>query len=305
MEPGMEITRAGELIEIPEPTEEELAVEEIEAGLDLSQNIIYVEKPVYIPAGEREPAKERGIKSVEESNAEGVMSPAEYSHAARLYEYNPDQVYEVYTQPLRATDIYLESGETVLDVPFVSDSERWIIGAGVNLAGGAGIQHVYVKPKEAGLEATLIINTDRRVYHLLLRSYRTVYMPMVKWSYPLNEGIPRRYIGKLARETEDVEIGTAIEYVDPRNLSFDYRLQFNIFRRPAWIPRRVYDDGKKTYLYFDEQVLQRELPGIFENRNDVINYRVDGELIIIDKLIEKVTIRYRNENIRITKKRSK
>jgi type IV secretion system protein VirB9 len=71
------------------------------------------------------------------------------------------------------------------------------------------------------------------------------------------------------------------------------------------MPRRVYDDGKKTYLYFDPQVLQRELPGIFENRNDVVNYRVKENLIIIDKLIERITVQYRKERITVTKKKEK
>ena len=60
------------------------------------------------------------------------MKPSDYSHAARIYDYDPDQVYEVYCQVLRTTDLYLEPGEVVIDSPFVSDSERWIIGAGVN-----------------------------------------------------------------------------------------------------------------------------------------------------------------------------
>lgn len=305
MEPATELKRTEEPIEVPEPTEEEQAVEEIKANIDLAQNIIYVEKPVYIPAPDTVKPRESGVRSVAESNAEGIVKPEEYSHAARLYEYNPDQVYEVYTQVLRTTDVYLEPGELIIDTPFVSDSERWIIGAGVNQTNGYLIQHVYIKPEEANLEASLIINTDRRVYHLTLRSYASVYMPMVRWSYPINAGIPSRYVGPLARETEGVTLGPEMEFVDPRYLSFDYKIQFNIFKRPSWIPRRVYDDGKKTYLYFDPQVLQRELPGIFENRNEVINYRVHENLVIIDKLIEKITVQYRKERITVMKKKEK
>jgi type IV secretion system protein VirB9 len=304
MDPGMEIKRTGEPIEeIEEPTEEEAAVEALKASLDLDQNIIYVEKPLYIPAPQEKEAKQAGIESVRKSNAEGIIKPEDYSHAARLYEYSADQVYEVYTQILRTTDIYLEPGELVLDIPFVSDSERWIVGAGVHQTNGYTIQHVYIKPKESNLEASLIINTDRRVYHLILRSYNTVYMPMVKWSYPINAGFPSTYVGRLAQAADGIGVEPEIEYVDPRYLSFDYKLQFNVFKKPNWIPKRVYDDGKKTYLYFEPQVLQQELPGIFENRRDVINYRVSENLIIIDKLIEKITVKYRSERITIKKKK--
>jgi type IV secretion system protein VirB9 len=307
MEPATETKRTGDAIEIPERTEEELAVEELTANIDLERTVIYVETPVYIPERDGVAVRERGMESVRRSNAEGITKPEEYSRAARIYDYDGDRVYEVYTQILRTTDIYLEPGEMVLDPPFVSDSERWIIGAGVNVAEGRTIQHVYIKPKEADLEATLIINTDRRVYHLTLRSYRSVYMPMVKWRYPVNGGIPRKYAGPLARETDGVaaEAEGAIGYVDPRYLSFDYRLRYALLRRPSWMPELIYDDGKKTYLVFNKQVLQRELPGIFENRNDVINYRVAENLVIIDKLIEEITVRYRKERIRITKKRGK
>jgi type IV secretion system protein VirB9 len=303
MEPAMELRRTGEAIEIPEASEEEQAIEELQASLDQEQQIIYVEKPIYIPAPQPGKRQESGIESVRESNAEGIIKPEEYSHAARLYEYNPDQVYEVYTQTLRTTDIYLEPGELPQAAPFVSDSERWIIGAGIHQTNGFAVQHVYIKPKEANLEASLIINTDRRVYHVTLRSYNSVYMPMVKWSYPLNAGFPSQYVGRLAAETEAFELEAELAYVDPRFLSFNYRLSFNVFRRPAWIPKRVYDDGKKTYLQFDEQTLQRELPGIFENRRDVVNYRVNKNLIIIDKLVERITLQRQNERITIQKKK--
>jgi type IV secretory pathway VirB9-like protein len=108
-----------------------------------------------------------------------------------------------------------------------------------------------------------------------------------------------------AKETQPVESDKAnrIEYVDPRFLSFDYTVNYSGLRKFSWIPRLVYDDGKKTYIVFPEQVLQQELPGVFENSSDIINYRVHGELVVIDKLIEKITVKYKNESITITKKR--
>jgi type IV secretion system protein VirB9 len=227
--------------------------------------------------------------------------------AAHVYDYHPDQVFEVYTQLLRATDIYLEPGELVLEVPFISDSERWILGAGINQQNAQVIQHIYIKPKEAGLEATMIINTDRRVYHILLRSYQAAYMPMVRWNYK-GPFVPFTFAQK---ETARGGTGTAadtsgkIEYVDPRFLSFDYTVKHKGLRKPSWTPRLVYDDGKKTYIVFNEQALQRELPALFENSRDIINYRVHGELVVIDKLIETVTVKYQNKSITVAKKRGK
>jgi len=301
LEPRSEVIK-GELPEEEPVSAEEVAIEELKASIEVQNQIVYVEKPIYIPSPEAKTSalqKETGLESVRKSTESGTVQPADYSHAARIYDYDSSQVYEVYCQLLRTTDIYLEPGELVLDTPFVSDTDRWIIGAGINQENGSVVQHIYVQPKQAGLDATLIINTSARVYHIVLKSYNTVYMPMVKWRYK-NQGFPKKYAQDI---TKDIMVSTEMDTIDPRYLSFDYKLVFNIFRKPNWIPARVYDDGKKTYIVFDEQTLQMELPGIFENKADIVNYRVKGNLVIIDKLIEKITVKYKKEKITIQKKK--
>jgi type IV secretion system protein VirB9 len=48
-----------------------------------------------------------------------------------------------------------------------------------------------------------------------------------------------------------------------------------------------------------------ESPVIFNKRNERVNYRVKKNLVIIDELIEKITIRRGKEKIAITKKKYK
>jgi type IV secretion system protein VirB9 len=271
--------------------------------------VIVIEKPLYVPEGSP-PAQAgpSGRPAVQRSNAEGIVEPKDYSKAAMVYDFDPDWVYEVYTQPLRVSDIRLEPGERAWEIPFVSDSERWIVGAGVSLESGLEIQHFYVKPKEANLEATLIINTDRRVYHIVLKSFRDVYMPMIRWRY-FYTGLPNSYIGRgqtgrappLPASSPSAQEG-AEDGLDPRFLSFNYRITYSRFRKPAWLPRLVYDDGRKTYISFPENVLQRQLPTVFEERNNAVNYRVLDAVIVIDKLITKITVKLENREIVIEKK---
>jgi type IV secretion system protein VirB9 len=256
---------------------------------------VYVPQPDAAPS--KPPAKGRG--AVEESNRQGIVSPEEYSRSAFVYDYHPDLVYEVYTQPLRVTDIRLEPGEKAVEMPFFSDSERWMPGAGVSYENGEAVQHIYVKPVEHSLSATLIINTDRRVYHLVLRSYQSVFMPMVRWRYP-STGLPNNFI--KAGEGAGEHTPEAAQ-VDPRFLSFNYRVTYSRFRKPLWFPDLVYDDGKKTYISFPLDVLQTELPAIFEDRANVVNYRVVENLVIIDKLITKITVKLEKRELTIEKKR--
>jgi type IV secretion system protein VirB9 len=274
--------------------------------------IIQLEKPVFIPEKEAAAAAKTasGWAAVAASNADGIKKPADYSHAAMVYDYDRDWVYEVYCMPLRTVDVRLEPGEAALEAPFVADSERWMLGAGVSQEGGAQVQHIYVKPTRADISASLIINTDRRVYHLILRSYAEIHMPLVYWRYP-GTGLPFSFFapdtpimqgaarnGFTAVNEGDEDAPSA----DPRFLSFNYKITYGWFKKPRWLPRHVYDDGKKTYIEFDTQIARGAMPGIFENRSGVLNYRVYGNLIVIDKLIEEITVTLEEKEIRIRKK---
>lgn len=272
---------------------------EIASQITIEPEIVIFERPVFIPQAEAPPrTPAAGQPAVRASNSAGILLPQDYSHAAVIYEYHADIVYEVYTQPLRVTDICLEPGEIAVDTPFVSDSERWILGAGISYENNLSIQHIYIKPASSGLSATLIINTNRRVYRIILRSYTDVHMPLVRWRY--SAFMPQNFLSSPMSDNGEKNNSASL---DPTLLSFNYVIKHSFFNKPYWIPELVFDDGAKTYIRFPAQVLQRELPAVFENKKYVLNYRVIGNLIIIDKLIEEITIKKERTEISITKKR--
>ena len=137
-------------------------------------------------------------------------------------------------------------------------------------------------------------------------------MPIVRWRYP-SPILPQNFIQTVQRGGlaggafygRIAQAGGEAYFVDPQFLSFDYRIIRPFFRRPAWTPTLVYDDGRRTYIVFPEGVLMRELPVVFENRADVVNFRVNRNIIIIDKLIEHLTVRLGNQVITIEKRRSR
>jgi type IV secretion system protein VirB9 len=269
---------------------------------------IVIEKPIYIPQGTAVPPAPQGRAAVEAANR-AIVQPQEYANSAMVYDYDRDFVYELYCQPFRVSDITLQPGEKANEPPFVSDSERWMLGAGVSIESGVPVQHFYVKPTEANLTASLIINTDIRVYHLILRSYSNIYMPIVRWRYH-NRDMPQNYINANAGQGGQPGFSSSVSseddsvlFPDPRNLSFNYKITYGIFRKPRWLPTLAYDDGRKTYITFPDLVLTMELPAVFENRADIVNYRVYQNVMIIDKLIEKVTIKLGDRIATVEKKR--
>jgi type IV secretion system protein VirB9 len=294
----MEKSLAGSAAGSPEGRAETVS---IVSRIDAAPEVIILEKPVYIPAAEAPPrTPAAGQASVRESNSAGILRPQDYSHAAVVYEYNADLVYEVYAQPLRVSDICLEPGELAVEAPFVSDSERWILGGGVSYENNMTVQHIYVKPASSGLSASLIINTSRRVYRIILRSYADVHMPIVRWRY--SALMPQNFLPSPLSDYAEKN-NSSSSSLDPGLLSFNYRVKHSLFNKPYWLPELVFDDGSKTYIRFPAQVLQREMPAVFENRRYILNYRVLGNLIVIDKLVEEITVKIERAEIYITKKR--
>lgn len=269
--------------------------------VDIEKTVIYVEKPVYYPIEKYEQAENQpsGKDAVIKSTNTAIQVPQKFSGGTMFYDFDESFVYEIYCQPYRITDLALEPGEMVLENPFISESQVWEMGAGVSRKNGQDVQHFYLKPDISGLTTSMIIITDRRVYHLLLKSFKDCYMAMVEFEYP--NSMP--YTVKTEAMIERMNSKTnAISGIDPKFLSFDYKMYYSVFKKPLWLPKRIYDDGRRTYIQMDETVLHTQSPVLFNHKNERLNYRVDKNLIIIDELIEKVTLRRGKEKVTIKKK---
>jgi type IV secretion system protein VirB9 len=259
---------------------------------------VIIEKPMYIPEGSA-PKPAQGRTAVERSNKEGILQPQDYEKAVIIYDYHRDFVYQVYCQPLRVTDITLQAGERIAEPPFISDSERWIVGAGAHYEADVAIQHIYLKPAAANLHASLIINTNVRTYHLILKSFSDIHMPVIRFRYPA-ASFPQNFIASPSGKGPPAASGDD----NSGFLSFNYKVTYAFLSKPRWLPALVYDDGHKTYITFPETVLQTEMPTVFENRTDIVNYRMNRNVMVIDKLVEKVSIKLGKHTVVIEKKRS-
>ncbi|WP_024467161.1 TrbG/VirB9 family P-type conjugative transfer protein [Treponema pedis] len=280
-------------------------VEALQKQIDVEKTIVYVEKPVYRPMEDKtnELARKKvlGQEAVRESMQTALKIPEKFSSGKMLYDFDENFVYEIYCAPYRITDIELEAGEEVLETPFVSEPEVWQIGAGVSKYKGLDIQHFFVKPSYSKLTTTMIIITNRRIYHILLKSFKDDYMAMVKWNYP----VQMPYTVKSEMLSESHKVKTVLQGVSPEFLSFDYKMKYSPFRKPLWLPVRVYDDGRKTYIELNERVHNTEFPAVFDNKRNIINYRINKNIIIIDQLITKITLRLNKSQVIIEKKKVK
>lgn len=216
---------------------------------------------------------------------------AGWQGATQLFVYAPGGLYQVHAAVGQVTDIMLQEGETLSDTGAVAagDTVRWVIGEAASGSGPGRRTHILVKPTDAGLRTNLVINTDRRTYHVELRSTASTYMASAGWSYPQDDLIAVRGRIEAANAIANTQVQGGI---DPAKLDFSYRLSGS---NPPWKPVQVFDDGAKTYLLFPETIAQSELPPLFligdRNKAELVNYRVSGRYMVVDRLFSAAELR--------------
>ena len=125
---------------------------------------------------------------VELANGAARVQPtrAGYINAIQVYHWSEGALYQLYSAPGEITDVALEPGERLVGTGPVAagDTVRWIIDNTESGSGPTNRVHVLIKPTRPELVTNLVIDTDRRTYHLELRSDAKTYMAAVSWIYP-------------------------------------------------------------------------------------------------------------------------
>jgi type IV secretion system protein VirB9 len=185
----------------------------------------------------------------------------------------------VVCSPLQVCDVELQPGEVVRDV-LVGDTVRWKVEPATSGPAGGQSVHLIVKPSEAGLEASMVVTTSRRTYHIKLKSHFSEYMARVGFEYP--EDVALRLDEINARMEASTIAGAG---VPAENLDFGFRLE----GAARWKPTRIYTDGTKTYIQFPMALAGGDAPVLFVisgGQNRIVNYRLSGTMMVVDYLID-------------------
>ena len=243
---------------------------------------------------------------VNQANAAARMQPVRngFINSMQVYPFTQGALYQVYTTVGQITDIALQPGEQLVGSGPVAagDTVRWIIGDTQSGAGPTLQVHILVKPTRPDLMTNLVINTNLRTYHMELRSTERTYMASVSWQYPQDQLIALRRQNQQAEAAQPVASG-----VDLANVNFRYAIDGD---RAPWRPLRAFDDGRQVFIEFPRGIGQGEMPPLFVvgpegNTSELVNYRVRGHHMIVDRLFAAAELRYgssdRQKRVRIVR----
>lgn len=148
------------------------------------------------------------------------------------------------------------------------------------------------KPKAAELHHARSRQRLSRIgvtYYMELRSTTGTYMASVSWQYPQDQLIA------LHRQNLQAEAAKPVATdVDLAKINFRYAIEGD---RAPWRPLRAYDDGRKVFIEFPRGIAQGEMPPLFVvgpegDTSELVNYRVRGNYLIIDRLFAAAELRF-------------
>lgn len=232
----------------------------------------------------------------------------------RINFYFGTMVPRIVCRPLRMTDIELEPGERVTGLN-IADSARWSITTSTSGSLDMLTTHIIVKPHLPKISTNLLIHSDRRTYAIELVSVEEEqYMPFIGFLYPASPS-------RIGAETEEAWEKLMIEYkhsdeytaetkaysfnaADPKNINLGYTVKVTRGNNVAWKPKHVYDINGKTYIVMNPNMKFSEAPVIFEKKDKsekLMNYRVHGDIYIIDRLFDLAIMTAGKDRVVITR----
>jgi type IV secretion system protein VirB9 len=260
--------------------------------------VIAIPEPLPLP-GQLQPVTDRPVarepadprRRIGAANAAARVQPVRdgFLNAIQQYPWTEGALYQVYSAPGQVTDIALQPGEQLVGPGPIAagDTVRWIIGDTVSGSGPTARIHILVKPTRPDLSTNLVINTDRRTYHLELRATPSTYMASVSWTYPQDALIALR--GTNAASAAALPVANSI---DVTALNFRYRIDGD---RVDWRPVRAFDDGRQVFIEFPDGIAHGEMPPLFvtgaSGDAELVNYRVQSRYMVVDQLFAAAELR--------------
>jgi type IV secretion system protein VirB9 len=238
------------------------------------------------------PSAEAAVKVSEKWLSETV-APAPGPDGRVLYSYGAG-LPTVVCAPLRVCTIELQSGESLVGEPHIGDSVRWNIAPALYGKGESSTTVIIIKPQAPGLDTSLLITTDRRIYYLRLVSKPEDYTARIAFAYPNDDLAGQRWRDHLLQQEQERREASRISTLAPdgvESMNFNYVLKGDQAIRPV----QVFDDGAKTYIRMKPDLIHRDAPilvviGSDGKSKEMVNYRVKAEMYIADRVFDRAQL---------------
>lgn len=222
------------------------------------------------------------------------------------FDYSPQDVFHIKTQPHMVTDLRLSPGE-VMEMLILGNTKQWIS------ADAPG--NVFLKPTQPGLTTSGTLVTNLRTYQLLITSSNNQnWYQQVSWNTGTMIALQNHAVSNMAALTDLQKMPTLPHLPTPKpavhpgqsasikavsNLHFDYRISGHASFRPS----EVFDNGTFTWIKIPDRG-NGAMPVVFVREHGeyvITNYTVKGRYLIVQQLFHKAKLRIGDRVVTITR----
>lgn len=224
-------------------------------------------------------AKESTALALQSAWKKQTLKPITARHGMTCFVYGQSNP-TIIVAPYKVADLELQPGE-IINSMVLGDNARWFAEIVFSGSGNMSTSHVVFKALDSGLKTTIVITTDRRVYHINLKSDRKKNMLYTGFLYPKDQ----MAIARVAEENQAKKKKDRVtpEGFDIAKLNFDYEISGDA----DWRPLQVFDNGIKTYIKLPKL---EELPMFMVKTTagkGLVNYRVKDNCFIVDRVFDE------------------
>lgn len=230
------------------------------------------------------------------SHAESTSQPMPADNRLVQFVYNPNDTFTVLTRPYSSTHLEMAPDEE-LEMVVMGDTFQWITQKTP--------KHFFIKPIKPDIFTSATLITSKRTYQLTFRASpeNGKWMQRVSWHYPdiamLTEVLGQRKAREFDAEQKRLADIVPVTGLQAERMNFDYQIAGDAPFKPV----TVFDDGKFVYVRFAP--ITQEMPAIFMLQSDgalsLVNYVVKGDLIVIQRLVERMLLKIGKAEVRVMK----
>ena len=224
-----------------------------------------------------------------------VRSIAQDNHIKAIT-YNPHAVHRYVGFYGYQSSILFEEGE-IIDTISMGDSTGWQLLPKGN--------RLFIKPIADKADTNATIITNKRVYYFEffaeeakgLDDPRLAYE--VRFMYSSAESFATEDGSDMVLSVSQPAIPDLTDSnVAKKGLNFDYLVSHNRGSQRI-VPLKIFDDNQFTYMQFSH--INADLPSIFtvdsEGYESLINFRISGDYVIIERVSSAFTLRYGSDTV--------
>ena len=235
-------------------------------------------------------------------SADAVIAPRSVGNEKRIkiWAYSPNKVFKYVGHYEYQSIIEFAPDEEIENVTMGTPTPWQIHPIG---------NRIFIKPVEDDASTNMTVITNKRMYFFEMHAEEAKDVSDENLSFITKMVYPgQNRVRSVSNQISNKNSGTSaalkkiIPYsgADISNICQDCNCNYTISgKNRAYEPLMIFDNGEFTYFKFRN--INADIPAIFlvdsEQRESLINYRIAGEYVVVERVAAKFTLRYGNSVI--------